>query len=52
MEALKTKRDSVAEGLELDPGVVAPRQALERISREPDSASSTLMRWQQHLLGL
>jgi len=52
LEELKTKRDSVAEGLELDPGVVAPRQALERISQQPDSASSILMRWQQRLLGL
>jgi hypothetical protein len=38
--------------LQLDPGVVAPRQALERISREPDTVSSILMRWQQQLLGL
>jgi len=52
LEELKTRRDAVAEGLQLDAGVVAPRQALERISREPGSASSTLMRWQQQLLGL
>jgi hypothetical protein len=32
--------------------VVAPRQALERISREPEMADSILMRWQQRLLGL
>jgi ribonuclease D len=52
MEQLKTRRDRVAEGLQLDPGVVAPRQALERISREPEMADSILMRWQQQLLGL
>jgi ribonuclease D len=52
MEQLKNRRDRVAEGLQLDPGVVAPRQALERISREPDTVSSILMRWQQQLLGL
>ena len=52
LEELKTRRDSVAEGLQLEPGVVAPRQALERISREPESAGSTLMRWQLQLLGL
>jgi ribonuclease D len=52
MEQLKNRRDRVAEGLQLDPGVVAPRQALERIAREPDSVGSTLMRWQQQLLGL
>jgi ribonuclease D len=52
MEQLKTRRDRVAESLQLDPGVVAPRQALERISREPEMADSILMRWQQQLLGL
>ena len=52
MEQLKNRRDRVAEGLQLDPGVVAPRQALERISREPEAVSSTLMRWQRQLLGL
>jgi ribonuclease D len=52
MEQLKNRRDRVAEGLQLDPGVVAPRQALERISREPESVDSILMRWQRQLLGL
>jgi ribonuclease D len=52
LEELKNLRDSVAEGLQLDPGVVAPRQALERIAKEPEAASSTLMGWQQKLLGL
>ena len=52
MEELKSRRDRVAAGLQLDPGVVAPRQALERVAREPGSAASVLMRWQQQLLGL
>jgi ribonuclease D len=52
MEQLKNRRDRVAEALQLDPGVVAPRQALERISREPETAGSILMRWQKQLLGL
>jgi ribonuclease D len=52
MEQLKNRRDRVAEGLQLDPGVVAPRQALERISREPEAVDSILMRWQRQLLGL
>jgi ribonuclease D len=52
MEQLKNRRDRVAEALQLEPGVVAPRQALERISREPETAGSILMRWQQQLLGL
>ena len=52
MEQLKNRRDRVAEDLQLDPGVIAPRQALERISREPETVGSVLMRWQQRLLGL
>jgi ribonuclease D len=51
-ERLKNRRDRVAEGLNLDPGVVAPRQALERISREPQAVDTSLMRWQRQLLGL
>jgi ribonuclease D len=52
LEQLKNRRDRVAEGLRLDPGVVAPRQALERISREPETAGGILMHWQRQLLGL
>ena len=52
LEQLKNRRDRVAEGLRLDPGVVAPRQALERISREPETAETVLMYWQRQLLGL
>jgi ribonuclease D len=52
MEQLKSRRDRVAEDLQLDPGVIAPRQALERIAREPETVGSILMRWQQQLLGL
>jgi ribonuclease D len=52
MEQLKNRRDRVAEDLQLDPGVIAPRQALERISREPETVASVLMRWQRQLLGL
>jgi ribonuclease D len=52
LEQLKNRRDRVAEDLRLDPGVVAPRQALERISREPETAETVLMHWQRQLLGL
>jgi ribonuclease D len=52
LEGLKGRRDRVAADLEIDPGVVAPRQALERVARAPESVGSTLMRWQQQLLGL
>jgi ribonuclease D len=51
-ENLKNRRDRVAEGLNLDPGVVAPRQALERISRAQERVDVALMRWQRELLRL
>jgi ribonuclease D len=51
-EILKSKRNKVAAELELDPGVVAPRQALERVARDPESKSEVLMSWQCELLGL
>jgi ribonuclease D len=51
-EHLKNRRDRVAMGLNLDPAVVAPRQALEKISREPQGVFSALMPWQRQLLGL
>jgi ribonuclease D len=47
---LKKHRDHVAEELQLDPGILAPRQTLERIIREPESVSEVLMPWQRELL--
>ena len=38
MEQLKSRRDRVAEDLQLDPGVIAPRQALERIKAMEEPA--------------
>jgi ribonuclease D len=52
LDQLKNRRDRVAQELGLDPGVLAPKQALEKISREPDSLESTLMRWQRQALGM
>ena len=52
LEALKQRRDRVAAELQLDPGVLAPKQALERLVREPDAINSALMRWQRTVLGL
>jgi ribonuclease D len=52
LDELRLKRDKVATELNLDPGVVAPRQALERISREPAAATQVLMRWQRELMGI
>ena len=51
-EELRQRRDRAALELRLDPGVLAPRQALERLVREPQNADATLMRWQRQLLGV
>jgi ribonuclease D len=52
LEGLRARRDSLAKELVLDPAIIAPRSALESISRQPDSASEVLMSWQRELLGL
>ena len=49
-ESLKKIRDRVAAELDLDPAIVAPRNALEAAS--VDLATPVLMRWQRRLLGL
>jgi ribonuclease D len=51
-EDLRQQRDRIASELELDPGVLAPRQALERLVREPESVDAVLMGWQRRLLGV
>ncbi|MBV9673334.1 MAG: HRDC domain-containing protein, partial [Verrucomicrobia bacterium] len=51
-DELRKRRDRVANEYELDPGIIAPRQALERISREPSVVDAVLMSWQKQLLGL
>ena len=44
MEQLKNRRDRVAEDLQLDPGVIAPRQALDgyRENRKPSAPTDAL----------
>jgi ribonuclease D len=49
-EALKARRDALAEQLALDPGVLASRSVLEKVAREPEKAGTHLMRWQRELL--
>jgi ribonuclease D len=51
-DRLKRKRDQVAAELDLDPGMVASRQVLERIAREPATLETALMKWQREILGL
>jgi ribonuclease D len=51
-EELKARRDRIASEIELDPSVIAPRQALERVARMPGTAGTVFMSWQRELLGL
>ena len=51
-DQLKRRRDQVAAELDLDPGMVASRQVLERIAREPAATEAALMKWQREILGL
>lgn len=51
-DQLKRRRDQVAAELDLDPGMVASRQVLERIAREPATTETALMKWQREILGL
>lgn len=49
-DSLKKIRDKVAVELDLDPAIIAPRNALEAVSL--DLATPVLMGWQRELLGL
>lgn len=50
LDQLRAKRDKVAAELELDPAILAPRQAMEATAAEP--SCDALMKWQRRLLGL
>lgn len=47
---LKKKRDTLAADLQLDPSLIAPKAALERVADNPHD--QTLMPWQRELMGL
>jgi ribonuclease D len=47
---LKTRRDSTAAKLQLDPALIAPKATLEQIAADPSAASSRLLPWQLALL--
>jgi len=51
-EQLRLKRDQLAGDLALDASVLASRNALERVVREPEAVETVLMRWQRDLLGV
>ncbi|MEI6714923.1 MAG: HRDC domain-containing protein [Verrucomicrobiota bacterium] len=47
---LKKHRDAVAEKLQLDPTLIAPKGTLEQLSRNDTSAVETLLPWQKECL--
>jgi ribonuclease D len=49
---LKTKRDSVATELNLDPSLIAPKTVLENLASQPEESIPKLMPWQRELLGV
>ncbi len=50
--ALKTKRDTAAAALHLDPALIAPKSVLESLAFTPEEAVSRLMPWQRTALEL
>lgn len=50
LEQIRARRDKVAKELELEPSILAPRQAMEATAEDP--SCDALMRWQRNLLGL
>lgn len=51
-QSLKTKRDQVAEKIDLDPSLIAPRAILEAVAADESAAGLKLLPWQRDLLGL
>ena len=52
LDAMMGKRTQVAEGLEIDPSLIAPRAALETLAGGLGEASDLLLNWQRDLLDL
>ncbi len=52
LEHLRRVREAKAKALELDPSILAPRAAIERIAANPELAEGSLMSWQRRLLEL
>ena len=52
LDALMDCRNKVAEGLEIDPSLIAPRAALETLAGGQEKASDLLLDWQRKLLEL
>jgi len=52
MQKLKSRRDVIAQGLNLDPSLIAPKAAIEGVVMRPEEAAERLMPWQRELLQL
>ena len=51
-EELKVRRDRVAQELDLDPSVIAPRATLEAIAADKDQNATLLVPWQREVLSI
>ncbi len=52
LDALIAKRNQVAEDLDIDGSIIAPRAPLEAIAGAHDGAEDQLLNWQRKLLGI
>jgi len=52
LDALIAKRDKVAEELNIDSSLIAPRAILEALAGKHEGAEGLLLNWQRNLLGL
>ena len=51
-KALKTKRDTVATELQIDPSLIAPKSMLESLAANADEAAPRMLPWQRAALGI
>jgi len=51
-EQLRTRRDTSAEQLGLEPPFIAARGAIEAIAADPTRATTLLVPWQRELIGI
>jgi len=49
---LKTKRDTVATALKLDPSLIAPKSMLESLAADGEEAAARMLPWQRATLGV
>ncbi len=52
LKDLKTRRDKLAEDLQLDPSLIAPKTVLENLAADNPDGLARMMPWQRTLLGV